>query len=340
MNNSMSDRPASDKTASNKPSPPGARIAVGGENLIDQVITDGVAVSHPGGSPFNVAVAAARQSAPVRYVSPISTDAWGVLLADRLTEAGVTLGGGRNDLPTTMAQVTLTKGHPSYLFQRDGTAERAVDAASLARAIGTDVAALHTGSLTLNDGADADAWEATMAAAYQRGLLTSLDPNVRLSIIPDPGSYRARIFRMIAKVHVLKLSDEDLAALCPDEDEPTALARIRAATPAPLVVLTRGAEGATAWLRGAELTVPGPPADPLVDTVGAGDTFMASLLVALRAGGYLSPQGLEDLTTDTTQALLTRAARAAALNCQREGCDPPTLTELDDALRAPSDLTA
>lgn len=304
------------------------RIAVGGENLIDQVTTDGDTVSHPGGSPFNVAMAAARQGAAVSYVSPISTDAWGQMLAGRLTDDGVTLTGGRNDLPSTMAKVTVEAGIPSYVFDRDKTAERAVTEASLLRAIPDDAQVVHTGSLTLIDGADAAAWEATMAHLYASGKVVSLDPNVRLSIIRDIHSYRARILRMIRRVHVLKLSDEDLEGLFPGTPEAEAIAALRAATPARILVLTRGGAGASAWVDGSVVEVPVHPAQPLVDTVGAGDTYMASLLVGLGLMGYLSPARLDTLTAADAQTIMTRASRAASLNCERAGCNPPTEAEL------------
>lgn len=307
-------------------------IAVGGENLIDQVTTDGDVVSHPGGSPFNVAVAIARQDGRVRYLSPISNDRWGDMLAGRLIGAGVTLAGGRNDRPTTMARVTIANGIPSYSFDRDGTAERAVDTAFLNRVMGR-VDALHTGSLALIDGPDAEAWEATLAAVYAEGdRLVSIDPNVRMSIIADPDSYRARIRRMMAHVHLLKLSDEDLADLFPTLDEDAAIDAVRSMTPARLVVLTRGSKPLSAWLGSERIDIPVPKPVPLADSVGAGDTFMATLLVGLGLAGYIAPVAFGDLTRDAAESLLRRAAQAAALNCERAGCNPPTLAELDAAL--------
>lgn len=307
-------------------------IAVGGENLIDQVTTEGVVASHPGGSPFNVAVAAGRQGAIVHYVSPISTDGWGDMLAARLDEAGVTLTGGRRYLPTTMAGVTITKGIPEYLFERDGTAERDVSLASLSQAIAPEVSILHTGSLTLTDGPDAAVWEDVLAARYDAGGLVSIDPNVRLSVISDFETYAARIRRVIAKAHVLKLSDEDLEGLYPDLDQDAAMADVLAQTPAALVVLTRGSQGASAWVQGVRIDVPPRPANPLVDTVGAGDTFMATLLVRLGLLGYLDAGRLAQLTPATAQAILTHAALAAAINCERDGCNPPTEADLKAAL--------
>ena len=78
----------------------------------------------------------------------------------------------------------------------------------------------------------------------------------------------------------------------------SALAALRAVTSARLIVLTKGADGARAWLddarnRGASRARPS-----LADTVGAGDTFTATLLAGLAEAGALSPDGLAALTRD------------------------------------------
>lgn len=309
-------------------------IGVGGENLIDHVTRDGDVSALAGGSPFNVAMALGRQEENVHYLTPISTDSWGDLLARTLEGSHVALSGGRVDAPTTIARVTVTKGIPSYVFERDGTAERAVTAESIAAAMPQSGAALHTGSLALTDGADADAWEAACKAAHDAGTLVSLDPNVRLSVVTDPEGYRARIFRMMESCSLLKLSDEDLEGLCPGQPQQEAFAEVRARTSAPLVFMTKGPDGACAWLGDIEVALPAPPVPGLVDTVGAGDTFMATLLAGLSRIGALSPDALTRLTRQDVESLIRRAGMAAAINCSRAGCNPPTLAELEAALAA------
>lgn len=319
-----------------EPKPDRPPIAVGGENLIDYVSRDGVATAFPGGSPFNVAMALGRLGAEVAYISPISTDDWGELLAGTLIAAGVTLTGPRRDAPTTMARVTVTRGIPDYSFERDSTAERQVSVESLRAALPEAAAAIHTGSLTLTDGPDADVWETFLAGCYHSGRVVSLDPNVRLSVVRDADGYRARLFRMCERAHIVKLSDEDLAALFPDHTQAAAIADLRALTGARLLVLTLGGDGVRAWHGGREYAVPATPVADLADTVGAGDTFTATLLAGLADAGLLSPQGLERIAPDRLTALIHRAATAAALNCTREGCDPPTRAELDAHLAAGS----
>lgn len=307
-------------------------IAVGGENLVDYVNRDGIATAFPGGSPFNVAMALGRLGANVQYISPISSDRWGDMLAKALTESSVILAGGRRPEPTTMARVTVTAGIPSYNFERKGTAERMVTEASLRAALSDAAQAIHTGSLTLTDGADAEAWETFCAACFDRGMVVSLDPNVRLSVISDIEGYRARILRMCRRTHLLKLSDEDLTGLFPDLAQAAAIALLRDVTTAPVVVLTKGENGVSAWLDDVRIDLPAAKVTELADTVGAGDSFTATLLAGLAELGALSPTGLETLTPDALTALLRRANIAAAFNCTREGCNPPTRDELEAAL--------
>lgn len=307
-------------------------IAVGGENLIDYVNREGETAAFPGGSPFNVALALGRQGAEVAYISPVSSDEWGEMLAGTLIASGVTLTGPRRPEPTTMARVTVTDGIPDYAFERDGTAERMVSVDTLHEALPEAAVAVHTGSLTLTGGPDAEVWEAFLAGCYHAGRTVSIDPNVRLSVVRDPESYRARLLRVSERCHLLKLSDEDLDALFPDRETEAAIADLRALTSARLIVLTRGNAGVRAWLGEAEIAQGPVPVTDLADTVGAGDTFTATLLAGLAAAGRLTPQGLERLEPDRLAALLHRAATAASLNCAREGCDPPTRAEIDAAL--------
>jgi fructokinase len=227
-------------------------IVIGGENLIDSVQTQGadgspVFAHKLGGSPYNVAVALARQGQVPHYVTPISTDDFGTQLADHLVAEGVIVAAPRSDRPTTQAIVTLKAGVPEYVFHRDGTAERAVTEESIIAAMPDGARHLHIGSLALFGGPDADAWEAVFHRAAADGLTTSLDPNLRPALIGDEAAYRARLGRMLATASIVKLSDEDLAWIYPGLPQADAMAQLREATKARLVVLTKGPDGASGW---------------------------------------------------------------------------------------------
>lgn len=306
-------------------------LFVGGENLIDLVQLDqqdGLPLYQaiPGGSPFNLAIAAGRQGLQTGYLTPISTDKSGDLLAARLDEAGVVLTGGRHPAPSSLAMVTLTNGVPSYSFYRDGTAERQISEDRLTAALTTDARLFHIGSLALAGGADADVWEALSARCKQAGIAVSLDPNVRAGLIADPDSYRARLARMMQLADIIKLSDEDLTWIYPDQSEQDALAQLVKDSGASVLVLTRGENGASLFHDGHWHDEPVAPMDELKDTVGAGDTFMATMLVWLVQNGAIGQ--LAGLSLGDKLAMVRRAAQAAAINCSRQGCNPPFADEM------------
>ena len=310
-------------------------ISVGGENLIDLVSGDAAAnglpqyIANPGGSPFNVAMAAGRQGQDVAYLTPVSEDALGELLATRLEQSEVTLAAPRVPHPTSLAVVSISdEGIPSYAFHRNGTAERQISIDGLDRDLPAATTLFHVGSLGLIDGVDADCWEAFFAACQRRGLMTSLDPNVRPGLIADPDAYVARLKRMMRHADIFKLSDEDLIWLYPDRPLEAALADCRADCDATLFILTLGGDGSRAFLGDIEIVADAAKVDDLVDTVGAGDTYMASILSFVVENDLASRAALAAITEDALRATIHRAAAAAAINCGRSGCNPPWRDEL------------
>ena len=306
-------------------------IVVGGENLIDTVRTtakDGTTSEQHnlGGSPYNVAVALARQGMGPHYLTPISTDDFGNQLADNLQLQGVHMAGGRVAAPSTQAVITLRDGIPDYVFHRDNTAERQVSAESLHTSMPSGATHLHVGSLALVGGADAAAWEAAFIAAAQEGMSTSLDPNVRASLVEDPATYRARITRMLEHARIVKLSDEDLEWLYPEQTQAAAIETLLDATNAQLVALTKGPEGAECWSASGHFKTANPTLPYLEDSIGAGDTFMATLIASVLDAGMRDP----DQTA--LQGIIKRCLYAACLNCMQKGCNPPTTEALDHAL--------
>ena len=280
----------------------------------------------PGGSPYNLAMAVGRQGANVGYITPISEDSNGDQLAQKLTESHVDLLSPRVSAPTSLAMVSIEEGVPSYAFYREGTAERLITPDQLMTHLNDAVSIFHIGSLGLIGGDDAVAWENFAKHAKSKGIKLSLDPNVRPSLISDPDNYRACIKRMIAMADILKFSDEDAAWLYADLNQDDALAEIIATSSADVIILTKGAEGSAVWHDGAWHDAASHPVAALSDTVGAGDTYMASMLVWLTQNGHLSH--MSALNLHGKQQMQSYASRAAALNCERQGCNPPWANEL------------
>lgn len=308
-------------------------IAVIGENVID-IFTeaDGRFIAKTGGSPLNLAIACALQQVPVSYLSPLSSDAFGDAFLQLLQQRGVTAGWPqRSAAPSSLAFVRIdANGQPSYSLYRQGIADRDYRADQLIAALPADCRILHTGSLALEP-QDAAKLLPVLKAAKQRGIRLSVDINVRLQFVTDVTAYRAHIEQVLQLADYIKASDEDLAALYPAMDLQSAVGKVRALAPTALLALTCGAEGATLYLRTQSIAQAVIQPEIFIDTVGAGDTFFANLLVQLL---QLHPAGEALSTLDLThcRSALQRACLAASLNIAKAGCEPPDKVSLDQAL--------
>lgn len=308
-------------------------IAVIGENVIDIFSeADGRFVAKTGGSPLNLAIACALQQVPVSYLSPLSSDAFGDAFRQLLQSHGVSADFPQaSKAPSSLAFVRIDAGgQPSYSLYRQGIADRDYTAEQLIAALPADCRILHTGSLALEP-QDAGKLIPVLQAAKQRGIRLSVDINVRLQFVSDVDAYRAVIEQVLTLADYIKASDEDLAALYPALSLQSAVGKIRAQAPEALLALTCGAEGASLYLGSQVISQPVIQPTVFIDTVGAGDTFFANLLVQLL---QLHPtnQALTDLDLALCQNALKRACLAASLNIAKAGCQPPDKATLDQAL--------
>ena len=307
-------------------------ILVGGENLMDMIQIDNqnenaLFEAVPGGSPYNLAMAAGRQGVKVGYVTPISKDKNGEQLAQNLFNSNVSLLGPRVTAPTSLAMVHIEDAIPSYSFYREETAERLVTLDSLSKNLTSEVSIFHIGSLALTGGEDALVWEEFVKRTRENNVKVSLDPNVRPSLIAEPDVYRQRIKNLMTEVDILKLSDEDLLWLFNDSaDETNALAELEIVARAEILIVTKGSQGSVIFHEKKWYELPSHPVEKLSDTVGAGDTFMASVLAWVMKKEKLNELALLEL--NEKKELLNYAAKAAALNCEKQGCNPPWENEL------------
>ncbi|WP_426504573.1 carbohydrate kinase family protein [Dactylosporangium sp. McL0621] len=298
------------------------RFAVLGEAVIDLVERpDGAFAAHPGGSPLNVAVALSRLRRPVELLARFSTGLFGRRLRAHAEGNGVGL---RHAVtarePATLAAVAIDpSGSAAYDFYVDGTADWQWTAEDLAALPAFDV--LHTGSLACARPPGGERILTLLRRLRaEGGTLVSYDPNVRPGLTDDLCALRRRVEAFAAVADVVKSSDEDLALLYPGRAAEDVVAEWRSLG-AGLVVVTRGADGAFATTADGVYDSPGERV-PVVDTIGAGDAFMAALLAA--HGTMPIPEALR------------LAGRVAALTCTRPGADPPTLAEVEAAYPAPS----
>ena len=280
-----------------------------------------------GGSPFNVAVGLARLGQPVGFFGGIGTGFLGERLMQALAEEGITTQAvARIDAPTTLSLIGLNAaGVPSYAFYGHGAADRLVRPEHLS-AVPTAARAFHFGSYAMVVESVGATQRALVDREYLRSVI-SYDPNIRTNVEPDLNIWRTTLQWMLPRTHLLKVSDEDLALLCPDRSVDD-FAEMALAAGTTLVVVTRGGEGAVAF-HGAGRTATEPVAVAVVDTVGAGDTFQAALLTWLAEHHALTAAGMAALDIAAIANAMAFAARAAAITCGRRGADLPRRAELN-----------
>jgi fructokinase len=299
-------------------------VVVAGEALMDLVLhADGSLSAHVGGGPFNAARTVGRLEQPVSYLGRISTDSFGAQLRLGLTIDGVSTDAVvPTEAPTTLALAEIDEdGVARYRFYTEGTSAPGLELQEAREAL-PPTFALHVGALALVLEPIAGTLEALIAAVDEHTLV-SVDPNCRPSIIRDSDGYRSRLRRLLPRIDLLKVSEEDLEWLYPGSDPVAAARELMDAGP-PLVLLTRGGDGATVLTRTRAADVPAPTVT-VVDTIGAGDAFAGAFLARWRQ------QGLErgDLARFEEVVDTTRfACLVAAMTCARAGATSPRLAEL------------
>lgn len=281
-----------------------------------------------------MAIACARLKVPVAYFGRLSTDHFGSRLRAVLAEEGVDLRHALSgDEPTPLAFVHLVAGQdPDYTFYVQGTVDHKFGAADLPVTLSREVSALHFGSLSLVLEPGASALEELLRRESAHRFI-SLDPNVRPTLIPDRATYVRRLSSWLPHLDVVKASEADLAWLHPEETADAVARRWLAAGPR-LIVVTLGSRGAIAIRSGQSVFRAAPHVD-VVDTVGAGDSFMAGLLAALGSEGALEKGALHRLADSDVARMLNHALQVATITCSRPGADPPHYHELGPTAPTP-----
>lgn len=308
------------------PEPQQTPVLVAGEALIDIVHpVDRETTEHVGGSPANVAVGLSRLGHPTRLATYIGQDEHGQRITAYLLERGVELTEGSDaadHTPTAAAEVDA-QGVATYEFDLQWQLPQ-LDLA--------DIGHVHTGSIaaTLDPGGRQ---VVELIERARSGATVSYDPNARPSIMGAARDARQRIEECVGRSDVVKCSTEDIDWLY-DGESVEAVAREWGRLGPGLVIVTQGGDGALVHLSGsgAFTQVPARRID-IVDTVGAGDSFMAGLVSGLLDEGLLgSAQArgrLAEAEVDVLHRAVGRAVATSAYTVARAGAACPTRADLE-----------
>jgi fructokinase len=309
------------------------RIVVIGEALIDLIEQpDGSFQAKPGGAPANVSTSLARLGANVSFAARVSSDKFGETIHNRLSREAIDLSliEQTND-PTSLAVASLdSDGKASYSFYLQGTADWGWAPDAFQRLVQEPPMALAIGSLAIALQPGAAVIESLAQRLHSSDSSTVvIDVNIRPGLGLEHSAETVRVERQIKLAHIVKASDDDLAWLYPSRT-PDETAQLWALD-GQYVIVTRGVDGATLFTpTGAVVSVSAPQIQ-LVDTVGAGDSFLGATLFGLsrlNALGQGALQLLDGVTRENWSSVLELAARVGAVTCSRAGCNPPTAAEV------------
>ena len=295
------------------------RIVCVGETLIDfisQTAVADVAQSEfyrraAGGAVSNVAVGIARLGGAAAFVGAIGRDAFGKFLLQTLAHENVNVDATRLvDAHTTLAFVAHgAHGERDFEFVRNPGADSLLKSADLDSSLIARARVVHFGGVLLSCEPGASASLQAASIGRTSGALVTFDPNVRPSLFASPDEMRTVLRSACAQAHVVKCSADDLKSMemaPPDLLAGETQAAIVTDGPRECIWLTKdGATGKHA-----------PPHAKSIDTTGAGDAFMAALLVRLidEHDLKLSPRAIEDA--------VRYASAAGALAVTKEGAIP------------------
>jgi Sugar kinases, ribokinase family len=189
-------------------------------------------------------------------------------------------------------------------------------------AVGDDCSVLHVGTLALVLEPLADATRAVVEAAPDSRIVM-VDPNCRPAVMTGSSVFESTLAAVLARADVVKVSGDDLAFLYPGERPSTAAEQIHMRTGA-TVLFTDGANSIEVICAGGKQVLDVPPV-PVVDTVGAGDSFSGGFLAHWTRQGW----GREELhELDKVVAAAEFGIKVAGITCQRAGAEPPFTADI------------
>lgn len=302
------------------------RVLVLGESLID-IVRDpyGEEQEHVGGSPLNVAVGLSALGHAVDFATTYGPDGHGERIHGFVTDAGVRLvDGSQTPQPTSTALAELDEaGAATYTFDLHWELPEVTAAENVGHA--------HTGSI----GAMLSPGAARVLSAIDavRGSCTvSYDPNVRPTIMGPAEEVRPRVEAIISRCDVVKASSDDTDFLYPGDSAAAVLQRW-VDLGARFAIITLGAHGVT-YRTAATDEVGALPtaATHVVDTVGAGDSFMAGVLSGLLDLGLLGGSDergrLAEATVEDVRPAVDRGLATSGVTVGHTGAYAPTRAEL------------
>jgi len=295
-------------------------IVVVGESLVDVVDDPTDPRETVGGSPLNVATTLAGLDVPAMLITEVGNDERGRRIVDHVEDSGAELIAAPSPTGrTATATVSLQHGEASYTFDLGWSLPHQELPACDALHVGSLGTVLEPGRNSVLD---------LVEQAWARDVFVSYDPNVRAPFVDDPDQSWRDVESLAARAHLVKLSDQDVDILQPGADPEDIARSLLDGDRTEIVLLTHGGEGAAGFVGDLVVRVPALKIE-VVDTVGAGDAFMAACLAVLMEDSAFGHYGAGVPTDpERLERMLRAAVEVSGITCSRPGAAAPRRQEL------------
>ena len=300
-----------------------------GENLIDIVPLNELNDSYKacvGGSPLNTAMGLGVLKTPVYFFSRISNDFFGKKIINFLKQKNVNISLSQRSKDLTTIGFVSKKINPEFSFYSNNSADRNLKSYNFPLSIRKKMTLAHFASISLVLKPGSETYF-KMMKDLKKNCLISIDPNVRPQIIKNKLIFKKRFNAFLKIADLIKISNEDFKYLLTKSNPNKVIPKWIKKNNLLFVVFTKGDKGSVLYTKKFRISIK-PIKVKVSDTVGAGDIYHAGMLSYLFKNKLLTKLKLENLSKNKWVECLNYASKAAAINCMREGCDPPSSSEI------------
>lgn len=271
---------------------------------------------NPGGAPCNVLAMLQKLGRRTKFIGKVGKDQFGSMLRQTIEDAGIDSTYLLNDevIPTTLAFVhTLPDGDRDFSFYRKPGADLMLRDTDINESMFEDAGIFHFGTLSMTTPEITAATLKAVEIARSRGMIISLDPNLRPPLWSSMEYAKEQMLKAISLCDVLKISDNEIQFVSGKEDYDEGISFLKEKFDTKLICLTLGKDGSRAYYGDIKVSVDGFTQENVIDTTGAGDTFCGCML------NFVIEHGLDNLDELMLREMLTFANAAASIVTTKRG---------------------
>jgi len=280
-----------------------------------------------GGAPANVCACVAKLGLKSLMMTQVGHDAFGEYLVEKLGETGVDVSFIKKTdaANTALAFVSLDQhGERDFSFYRNPSADMLYHEQNLDEISFDEGDILHFCSVDLIESPMKKAHQKAIQKAHEKNMIVSFDPNLRFPLWKDHNLYKETINEFIPQAHILKISHDELDFITGEKNREKSITSLFRGH-VKVVIITEGSVGATIYTKQGSMFVPSIKTE-VVDTTGAGDSFIGAILYKL----LLKKTTYNSLDVDIDHDVISFAHKVSSYVIARYGAIPslPTLKDL------------